>query len=505
MHNLSKRLAYVIVAVMIAAALGGYAFAQGDAAATPEPTVAPPAESESVATGGYLGIYYDIADAGVLVTNVEKDSPAESAGLQAGDVISAVNGAAVTGENISDVIASYTVGDVLTLAVMRGDEALELAVTLGARPESLTMMPMLSQFDRPMLGVTLEESDAGPRITEVLEGSPAAEIGLQVGDIIKTVNGVTVATVEEAVNAVRNHNTSTELTATVERDGETLEFSAVLRGMMRAFGRVPEGMHRFGMSSDGLFRSMVEGASFDYIADEEAWEVTEIEETSALYEAGLRLGDKITALEGQKPTLGAFQMGRDFRFGSDETVTLTVLRGEETLDIEAPSVIVPALLVNSMFEMRGIPDPELFEFQIVPPMQGREGRGGRIVPQTPFGQTLGVRLGVAFIMLDEQSAADYGVTVAEGALITAVETVSPANNAGVQINDVVVSVDGEALSVQRTLRDVIAQKSPGDVIVLTVIRGEETLEISVTLGQPEQFSNTRLTPVNNPFAESLSL
>lgn len=505
MRSVHKKFPSMVFVVLFAAALAGYAFAQGDATATPEPTVAPPTESESVEVAGYLGIYFDMADNGVLVTDVEKDSPAEAAGLEAGDVITAVDETAITAENVSDVIASYGVGDTVTLVVIRGEETLELQATLAARPESLTTMPMLSLSSRPMLGITLEESDAGPRITEVLEGSPAAEIGLQVGDTIKTVNGTSVTTVEEAVNAVRDHNASTEITLTVERDGETLEFSAVLRGLMRAFGRVPDDMRHFEMSPDGLFRSMVDGASFDYIVDEEAWEVTEIDESSALYESGLRLGDKITAVEGEKPTLGAFQMGRNFRFESDETVTVTVVRGEEMLDIEAPAVIVPALLVNAMFEMRGIPDPELFDFQIVPPMQGREGRGGRVVPQTPFGQTLGVRLGVAFIMLDEQSAADYGVTVTEGALVTAVEAVSPANNAGVQVNDVIVSVDGEVLSVQRTLRDVIAQKSPGDVITLTVIRGEETLEIPVTLGQPEQFSNTNLTPVIDPFAESSSL
>jgi len=498
MRNLHKQLPYVVLAVMIAAALGGYALAQGDATATPEPTVAPPAESDSAVSAGYLGIYFDMADDGVLVTEIEPESPAEVAGLQAGDVITAVNGEAVTVDTIGTVIAAFGAGDAVTLTVTRGEETLKLQATLAVRPESLNVPPMMALPNRPMLGVTLEESDNGPRVTQVLEGSPAAEIGLLVGDVIKAVNGAAVTTVAEAVEAVRTQSANAQITLTVERDGETLEFSAVLRDVMGRFGE-----RRFEMSPDGLFRSMIDGVSFEYLNDEEAWKVIEIDEASAFFEAGLRVGDKITAIEGEKPTLGAFGMGRSFRFDSTETVTLTVVRGEETLDLEAPAVIVPALMVNAMFEMRGIPNPEFFDFRIVPP-QIPDGGNGRMFP-FPFGQPQGARLGVAFIMLDAQSAAEYGVTVTEGALITAVEEVSPANNAGLQVNDVIVSVDGEALNVQRTLRDAIATKSPGDVVVLSVVRGEETLEISVTLGQPEQFSRILPVPTPDPFADAPSL
>jgi putative serine protease PepD len=84
--------------------------------------------SEQVASWYQLPV-----DAGVLVDSVLPDSPAESAGLQAGDIIVGIGGDRIaTMEDMFLAIRSHQIGDDVTVDVVRGEETLELDVTLGS-------------------------------------------------------------------------------------------------------------------------------------------------------------------------------------------------------------------------------------------------------------------------------------------------------------------------------------------------------------------------------------
>ena len=91
-------------------------------------------------------------DTGVLVFEVEPGSPAEKAGLQGGDqqivvsgvpmrtggdIVIAIDGTEVKRfDDVVNYLASYTsVGDEITLTVLRGDSTIDLGVTLEERPE----------------------------------------------------------------------------------------------------------------------------------------------------------------------------------------------------------------------------------------------------------------------------------------------------------------------------------------------------------------------------------
>ncbi len=95
----------------------------------------------------YLGVYMTddtsqvqqayglVPSAGALVTQVVAGSPASSAGLQAGDVIVAVNGKAVRSASDLQVdIQSRKPGDSVTLTLWRGQEKLKVSVTLASSP-----------------------------------------------------------------------------------------------------------------------------------------------------------------------------------------------------------------------------------------------------------------------------------------------------------------------------------------------------------------------------------
>lgn len=63
-----------------------------------------------------------------------------------------------------------------------------------------------------------------PIVTEVTEESPASEAGMQNGDLVKEIDGESVATWDELVNTVQK-NAGNPLAFEVERDGEPLEFT----------------------------------------------------------------------------------------------------------------------------------------------------------------------------------------------------------------------------------------------------------------------------------------
>jgi S1-C subfamily serine protease len=66
---------------------------------------------------------------------IVEDSPGERAGLQAGDVIVAVNGEQITaGADLASLLLPYAPGDTITLRVLRENSTREISVTLGERP-----------------------------------------------------------------------------------------------------------------------------------------------------------------------------------------------------------------------------------------------------------------------------------------------------------------------------------------------------------------------------------
>ena len=101
--------------------------------------------------GGYLGVqiqglegqladYFGAKDGGVLVTEVIENSPAEKAGLKAGDVIISVAGEDVedSGELVEE-IRGHTPETKVELKVLRKNRSRKMKVTLGEAPHSMNM------------------------------------------------------------------------------------------------------------------------------------------------------------------------------------------------------------------------------------------------------------------------------------------------------------------------------------------------------------------------------
>ena len=86
----------------------------------------------------YLGITLgDASGGGASVGQVRSGTPAQRAGLQAGDVVTSAGGTGVqTGDDLRRAVSEREPGDKLTLRVRRNGETRSLTVTLGTRPAS---------------------------------------------------------------------------------------------------------------------------------------------------------------------------------------------------------------------------------------------------------------------------------------------------------------------------------------------------------------------------------
>ena len=83
-------------------------------------------------THPFLGVYLSDANGGATITKLTAGGPAATAGVQAGDVVTAVDSTPVTSSSdLVTAISSDTVGQKVTLTVTRGGASQQIAVTLG--------------------------------------------------------------------------------------------------------------------------------------------------------------------------------------------------------------------------------------------------------------------------------------------------------------------------------------------------------------------------------------
>ena len=407
---------------------------------TPEPTQQTP----------YLGVTIAPSDTGAAIQQVMPRSPAADAGVKTGDILTAIDDHPVTADNVVDTLGGYAVGDTVTLHVQRGDQSLELSATLAARPTASGggQFQPRQRASRAFLGVSLQDSDAGVTVQEVVAGSPAEDAGLQVGDIITKINDTTITSARQAVSTVGSLNVGDEVTLEIKRGDATQTLTATLAAATTS-------------------QRPTMNLGFNYNPTDQSWTINQLSETSPLYDAGLRQGDVIQTFDGKAydpMSLVQYLSG----LSTDATVTVTVERDGNTQDIDIPA--------SALSDIGG------FGFGF----GGRNGQGFQFPFNFNFGQASGGgRLGVQFVTLDEQAASEHKVTQTDGALVTQVADNSPAADAGLQVNDIITAVDGDKVDQEHTLRDRLVAYEPGDTITLDVIRGDQTMSIDVTLGQPE--------------------
>lgn len=199
-------------------------------------------------TRGYLGIvpqdvtpaiskaFNDPNTTGALVGDVSANSPAQRAGVERGDIITAVNGKPVADANgLRMTISSMAPDSSINLRVLRNGGQREIAVRLGelAVTGAAVNRENNSSSDSVLSGVSVENLDAnsahdlglpanaqGVVVTNVKASSAAAEAGLRQGDVIQEVNHKPVKNTSDFERALRSSNGQPLLL--VNRNGSTM-------------------------------------------------------------------------------------------------------------------------------------------------------------------------------------------------------------------------------------------------------------------------------------------
>ena len=144
--------------------------------------------------------------AGALVDEAEPDTPAAKAGIQPGDVITAVNGNAIKDSRaLARQISAMAPDSSVKLDILRKGEAKTITVTLATMPNQMPKQANANEPENgstrgvPHLGLSVAPAsdvagagNTGVVVTAIDPDGPAAEHGLQSGDVILDVAGKSV-------------------------------------------------------------------------------------------------------------------------------------------------------------------------------------------------------------------------------------------------------------------------------------------------------------------------
>ncbi len=175
-------------------------------------------------TRGYLGVRFqpltaDLAksfgldsEKGALIASVEKDTPAEKAGLKAGDIILEYDGKSISeGNELPRLVAVTPIDKRVKMVVYRDGRRQDVYVKVGKLKdgENVAAASVNDGSANDKIGLTVQESTKelatrlgikegkGLVVTEVKAGSPAEEVGVMAGAVIIEINGQRPETIEK--------------------------------------------------------------------------------------------------------------------------------------------------------------------------------------------------------------------------------------------------------------------------------------------------------------------
>jgi len=219
--------------------------------------------------------------------------------------------------------------------------------------------------------------------------------------------------------------------------------------------------------------------------------VTEVVQASAAEKAGVKVGDVVTAFDGER-VRSARQLERlveETPAGRTVKVALQRAGAPVTLEVtpEAPKMTqMRPGEGGDMFWERGAPRPGQ---QFHGPEGGMpfkfEVPSGRFdFDSDPFLAAGRGRLGVRVQDLSDELAGYFGVK--SGVLVAGVEADAPAAKAGIKAGDVITAVNGQAITEPGELRREVAKVEDGKTAELSVTRDKKPLTLKVEVTPRDQ-------------------
>ncbi|MDH3548455.1 MAG: Do family serine endopeptidase [Gammaproteobacteria bacterium] len=146
-------------------------------------------------------------EGGALITRVFPESAAEKAGLEVGDIIVGVNDKKVTSAaELRNTIGLLRSGDTVDIRYVRDNKSRSASAELGrAEDQLLSGVDIHPGLAGASFAPASTSSDSGVEVTNVEEGSPAAQRGLRSGDVITAVNRVLVRNLRDLAAIAENN------------------------------------------------------------------------------------------------------------------------------------------------------------------------------------------------------------------------------------------------------------------------------------------------------------
>lgn len=174
---------------------------------------------------------------GALIADVVPDSPAQKVGLKRGDIIVGFNGNPVhESSELPRLVATMAPGTKATVDIIRDGKTLSVPVVLGTLEENEEQAIAKSEPSEVevSLGLRVEpitpdiatslklENTDGVVVSGVDANGPAGEAGLRRGDVVREINRLPVATIDDYEAIVANLKTHATVLMLVERRGNNL-------------------------------------------------------------------------------------------------------------------------------------------------------------------------------------------------------------------------------------------------------------------------------------------
>jgi serine protease Do len=180
---------------------------------------------------------------GALVADVVKDGPADKAGIERGDVIVEFDGKEISeSKDLPRIVAAVPVGKNVTVKLLKNGKTINKDVKIAQMEETTTATakaPVRKQMGITVQNITPEigralglKSASGAVIAQVEPGSPAADAGLQRGDVIREVNRKSIKNVDEFflnIEQAKKGNESNSVLLLIQRNENSLYIAVTLK------------------------------------------------------------------------------------------------------------------------------------------------------------------------------------------------------------------------------------------------------------------------------------